>query len=157
FPLAGLPNDFPNGIQQITDYLATGALGATPAISYNNFKTPKVIQYNFGIQQGIGDASVVSVGFAGSRGINQSSFSDYNSPLAVFDGPSLAYPAGAKRFNPKFDAINYTASNSNSWYNAATATFLRRLTSGLQTQVSYTFSKTESISETAQLAEYSGS
>lgn len=156
FAVTPATNMFPNGLAQVDTYRAAGNYGQSPAIIFENFKTPRVYQYNLNVQQQIGSTSVVVVGFAGSRGVNQTSFSDYNAPLAVFDGESLMYPVGATRFNPKFDAINFTATNANAWYNALNMSYQRRFASGFQGQVGYTWAKALSMSETAQLAEYSG-
>jgi len=152
----GVPITFPDGLAQIAAYLGTGAFGQSPSIVSKSFKTPYVMQYSLTVQQQLGASSVVTVGFAGSRGVNQTSFSDYNMPHAYFDGVSLAFPAGSTRINPKFDAIYYTAANANSWYDAGTVSFQRRFSAGLQAAVSFTLAKALSESETAQLAEYSG-
>lgn len=155
FAVTASANFFPNGLAQIANF-RTEQFGQNVAITYNSFKTPRVLQYNVNVQQQIGSDNVLSVGYTGSRGINQTSFGDYNTPTAVWDGVSLAYPVGATRFNPRFDAINYTAANSNAWYSGATVSFQRRPRSGLQTSLSYTWSRAISISDTAQRAEYSG-
>ncbi|MBI3933355.1 MAG: hypothetical protein HY316_01600, partial [Acidobacteria bacterium] len=113
-------------------------------------------QYNLNVQQQIGSANMLAVGYTGSRGINQTSFSDFNAPVPVYDGVSLMMPEGAQRFNPLFEEMAYTSTNSNSWYSAMTVSFARRATAGLQTQLAYTWARSISISDTAQRAEYSG-
>jgi hypothetical protein len=156
FSLTPAINFFPDALATIAAYRALGRLGSNVAIQYNNFKTPHSLQYNLNIQQQIGAANMVAIGFAGSRGINNTSFGDFNIPNAVYDGVSLMYPVGAQRSNLAFEAANYTSTNANSWYNAMTVSVARRAAAGLTAQLAYTWAKATSISDTAQRAEYSG-
>src|SRR5205823_1155985 len=100
-----------------------------------------VWQYNLNIQQQIGDSSVVSLGYTGHRGNHETSLGDYNVPTAVFNGSSYEFPATAKKLNPNFEGINLSKTNARSWYNALLLSFQKRLSAGLQMQVSYTYSK----------------
>ncbi len=146
---------FPDALATIAAF-RTDKLGTNVAMQYDGFKTPRSLRYNVDVQQQIGAANMVALGYTGARGINHTSFSDYNMPNTVYDGTSLTFPVGAERFNPVFEQIAYTTSNSNSWYNAMTFSFAQRATAGLSTQVAYTWAKSQSISDTAARAEYSG-
>ena len=77
-------------------------------------------------------------------------FGNYQMPEAVFDGVSLAIPTGTTRRNPAFDTLLLTTMNSNSRYNGLVVSLQRKFSAGLQAQVSYTFSKATSMSDTDQ-------
>src|ERR1700674_2655023 len=47
----------------------------------------------------------------------------------------------AKKPNPNLEGINLSKTNARSWYNALLLSFQKRLSAGLQMQVSYTYSK----------------
>jgi hypothetical protein len=108
------------------------------------------------LQQQVGASSVVALGYIGARGINLTSYGNYNVPLAVFNGVSLEIPAGATVFNPAFTAVNYYSTGTNSWYNAVTGSYQHRFAAGFQSQVSYTFSKSLSEADSTGKTQYSG-
>jgi hypothetical protein len=155
FAITAATNRFPDAIATI-EAVRTEKLGTNVALDHFNLKTPRKIQYNLDVQQQIGDANMVSLGYAGSRGINQTSFWDFNAPFPEYDGVSLFFPTTATRFNSVFEQAIFVSTNANSWYNAMTFSFARRPTTGLTTQVAYTWSKAMSISDTTQRSEYSG-
>jgi hypothetical protein len=119
-----------------------------------------MLQYNFTIQQQIGQADLVSVGYAGSRGNNLVGILQYNTPFAFYNGRSYEIPTnaqlisqyGATQPNNKFSDINYFGPFGDSWYSSLQVSYQRRFAAGLQTQLSYTFGKTTSTNDTAQAA-----
>jgi hypothetical protein len=139
--------NFPNALTTIA---ASNSAGAVSVIQYEHNKTPHALQYNLSLQQQFGSATVVSITYAGSRGINLLSEGEMNGPRAEWDGQSLAYPLTARVINPNFSNITYFANNANSWYNGLLTSFQRRCSAGCQTQVSYTFSRAISEADGGQ-------
>jgi hypothetical protein len=137
----GIPDTghFPDALAEIA--AVTNSFGTAEGIPYDNNKSPHALQYNLTVQQQIGASSVFSLGYTGSRGIDLLSTGEYDSPRAQFDGVSLAIPARATLVNPLFAGIQLFSNNANSWYNAFTFAFQKRLSAGFQAQVAYTFSK----------------
>ncbi len=108
-----------------------------------NIKNPYLHVYNLNIQRLLPFDTVVTVGYAGSRGIHLLRNTDINTaqPVQQPDGTWL-YPAGAPRLNPNFSTIELKTSDGNSWYNALIFEIRKRFTRGLDFQSSYTFSRT---------------
>ncbi|MBM3811500.1 MAG: TonB-dependent receptor [Acidimicrobiia bacterium] len=107
-----------------------------------NLKNPNVHVWNLSVQRQIPHDVVVTVGYAGSRGIHLLRSADLNTaiPQRQPDG-TLFFPAGAPRQNPNFSTIELKKSDGNSWYNAAIFEVRKRFASGFQLQSSYTFSR----------------
>ena len=132
--------------------------GAAFVVEYANNRSSHMMQYNFTLQQQIGETDLVSVGYVGSRGNNLASLLQYNTPFAFYNGRSLEIPTesqliaqyGATQPNPKFSDINYFGPAGDSWYNSLQVSYQRRLTGGLQTQLSYTLAKNISNSDQSQ-------
>ena len=142
FALAG--NDarsFPLALPLIASKVASANQGVGAAWDYNNMRSPRVWQYNVTIQQQIGDSSVVSLGYTGHRGDRETSIGDYNVPTATFNGIDYEFAASAKKINPNFEGMNLSKTNAKSWYHALLLSYQKRLSAGLQMQVSYTYSK----------------
>ena len=135
------PKFFPLAAPLIAYKLSTSNLGVAAAWDYQNMRSPRVWQYNVTIQQQVGESSVLSIGYTGHHGARETSLGDYNVPPAVFNGSSYEFPANAKKLNPNFEGINLSRTNARSWYNALLLSFQKRLSAGLQMQVSYTYSK----------------
>jgi hypothetical protein len=146
-PSIGINNPDP---QYFPDALATiAALYTGPGptsnidlvgMEYNNSKTPRALQYSLTVQQQFGASNMLAIGYSGRRGNNLTSLGDYNMPNPVWDGVSLALPQDESLYNPLYKRIQYIATNADSWYNGLTASFQRRLSAGLQAQISYTYS-----------------
>ncbi|MSO21474.1 MAG: hypothetical protein EXQ56_13655 [Acidobacteria bacterium] len=147
------PQGFPNALAAIA---AAPAAEAPEAIPYENHRSPHALQYNLNIQQQIGANSVISIGYAGARGLNATCFCQYNSPALVYNGRSLEVPVGATRPNLRYQDIKYYANAADSWYNGMMVSLQRRFSSGLQTQASYTFSKALSTADSNSKTDSSG-
>src|SRR6185436_14191470 len=97
-------------------------------------------------------SDVLSVGSAGSRGMNLVGFADYNTPLAFYNGRSFEFAADAQRRNLNYSDLNYFGPFGDSWYNSLQISYQRRFSRGLQAGLSYTWGKTTSTTDTAQTA-----
>ncbi len=135
------PVGFPNALAAIAANKASG----TPdiyGVPFDHFDTPHAIQYSLSIQQQIGANNVVTIGYSGRRGINLTSYGNYNLPFFTYNGNSLELPANAPAVrNPVWHNINYVETNASSSYNGLSFTLQRRFAAGLQGQISYTYSK----------------
>ncbi len=152
-PVTAATNKFPDALAQIAANQQSNPFGSTDAVPYNHPKTPHSLQYNLSLQQQLGGSNVLTVGYTGSRGINLSSYGNYNVPTATFDGTALAVAANATVVNPLFPNINYYMTNASSWYNALTANFRRQVSAGLQVTIAYTYSKSLAQADQNQSAQ----
>jgi hypothetical protein len=99
-----------------------------------DLKTPYLQHWNFAIQQQVGSAATVQIGYAGSKGTKLYGSRDINQPR-----PSLA--PFVLRPNPQFDDINIQESNRNSNYHSLQASWQQRLQRGVTALFSYTYAK----------------
>ena len=88
--------------------------------------------------------TVVEVGYSGSHGANlvRQVFSNGRVAQETADGRLFVAP-GTPLAQPNFGRMRYRVSDATSDYNGLTVGLNRRLSSGLQAQVSYTFSKSQ--------------
>lgn len=107
-----------------------------------NIKNPYMQTWNLNLQQQLPGDVVVTLGYAGSRGIHLLRSNDVNivEPVRQADG-TLVFPAGAPRRNPAYTTIELKSSDGNSWYHAGILEIRKRLGRDLQFQSSYTFSR----------------
>jgi hypothetical protein len=107
-----------------------------------NIKNPYVHVWNLSAQYEVWKDTVVTLGYAGSRGIHLWRSTDANipEPQRLADG-TLFFPAGQARPNRNFSTIELKKSDGNSWYNAAIVEVRRRWRNGLSFQSSYTFAR----------------
>jgi hypothetical protein len=103
---------------------------------------PYLNVYNLSIQRELPWDTVVTLGYAGSRGIHLLRSNDVNTaiPIVRADG-SLFFPAGAPRANTAFSTIELKSSDGNSWYNSMIFEVRKRWTRNFSIQSSYTFSR----------------
>jgi len=103
---------------------------------------PYLQVWNLNLQRELWFDTVVTVGYAGTRGVNLLRSSDVNIPAPVIraDGTPF-WPAGQARPNTAFTTIELKSSDGNSWYNALIFEARKRLSRGLNAQLSYTFSR----------------
>ncbi|MGH9784759.1 MAG: TonB-dependent receptor domain-containing protein, partial [Terriglobia bacterium] len=116
-----------------------------PDMVPDKFSTPYVMQYNLNVQRQLWGDLVVTLGYAGNRGVRLPAVSDLNAPLADFTTPRIGYSAETLRRNrlpnPNFDRIRMRHPNASSFYNSFQLGVRRSLSQGLQFGASYTFSK----------------
>ena len=103
---------------------------------------PYLQVWNLNVQRELWFDTVVTVGYAGTRGVHLLRSNDVNIPAPVIraDGTPF-WPVGQARPNTAFTTIELKSSDGNSWYNALVFEARKRLTRGLNAQVSYTFSR----------------
>ena len=116
------PNRFPVA-------LPSSALAFQP-----DLRTAYLQQWNFNIQQQIGRSRVLELAYVGSKGTGLLAARDINQPRPSPQQPNL-------RPNPEFADINILESRGQSSYNGLQARFQQRLSRGLSTLASYTWSK----------------
>lgn len=106
-----------------------------------DIETPRVHVFNLNLQRQLGWSTLLTLGYAGSRGERLWRNSDVNVPVptTLADG-TLFYPPTAARPNPGFSAIEQKTSDGRSWYDAFIFE-LRRSARGLSFQSSYTWSR----------------
>ena len=107
-----------------------------------NIKNPNIHIWNVNVQRELPFDSVLTVGYAGSRGVHLWRSGDVNlaTPIRQSDG-SYFFPAGTPRMNPAFSTIELKRSDGNSWYSAGLFDVRKRFSRGLTLQASYTFAK----------------
>ena len=108
-----------------------------------DIKNPNLHVYNLNIQRQLPFETVLTVGYAGSRGLHLWRNTDANTavPVRQADG-TWVFPANAPRLNPAFSTIELKKSDGNSWYNALIVEVRKRFSNGVDFQSSYTFSRT---------------
>ncbi len=107
-----------------------------------NLKNPNVHVWNLNVQKRLPAQTLLTVGYAGARGIHLLRNTDANIavPERLADG-TLFFPPNAPRLNPAFSTIELKKSDGNSWYNALIFELRKRWSQGLSFQSSYTFSR----------------
>jgi len=104
--------------------------------------SPKVHVWNVNLQRELGWDTAMTLGYAGSRGIDLLRNADVNvpGPEILPDGTPF-FPSGVSRPNPAFSTIEQKRSDGDSWYNALVLEVRRRYAGGFGFQVSWTFSR----------------
>ncbi len=124
--------------------LASVAVSGLPRPSGwpRQLSVPTVYHYNLNIERQMAREIVVRAGYVGSGGRHLIGKVSGNTayPVIQADG-SKFFPAGLPFRNPVMGEILFYHSDANSFYNALELSLSRRTSSGLQFQVSYTFSK----------------
>lgn len=121
--------------------LAAGSANSIRPVQWD-LKNPNVHVWNLTVQQQFWRETVLTVGYAGSRGVHLLRSGDWNvaTPVRQPDG-SYFFPAGSPRRNPNFSTIELKSSDGNSWYNSMIVELRTRLGRDLTAQSSYTFSR----------------
>jgi hypothetical protein len=121
--------------------LNTGSNNSIRPVQWD-LDNPYIQVWNLNLQRELWFDTVVTLGYAGSRGIHLLRSGDVNTPVPIrqADGTPF-YPVGAPRPNTAFTTIELKSSDGNSWYNALIFELRKRLTQGLTFQSSYTFSR----------------
>jgi hypothetical protein len=147
YALAFIPNpQFPNPFP--------GAL-PSPAqlvgVDYNTDVTPHLYQWNFNIQRQLMESTTLTVGYVGSRGLHLYGARDINPvlPTVVNGVQTFGVPRGATaagitsnpRLNSAAAAFSSAAPVADSNYHSLQVGVNRRFSHGLQSQLSYTWSK----------------
>ena len=139
----------------IFDEVVNEGLGAEDMqpFAYDYMHNPHMYQWNLNIQQEILAGTAVTVGYAGSRGINLMHQTCINAAVADNVDGRLVYAADAQRpiTADAFLGLCMLSqeSSTNSFYHGLELGLQRRFQDGFQVQLSYTFSK--AISESDQV------
>jgi outer membrane receptor protein involved in Fe transport len=140
-PNPQFPNPFPGALPPPAQLVG---------VDYNTTVTPHMYQWNFNIQREIIAATTLTVGYVGSRGVHLYAARNVNPVLpsvvngvTVFGVPRGSAPGMTSnpRLNPKASSLNSEAPVGDSSYNSLQVGVNRRFTHGLQSQLSYTWSK----------------
>ncbi len=141
-PLPAFPNPFPGALPPPAQLVG---------VDYNIHRSPHMYQWNINIQRELFAATTLTVGYVGSRGLDLYAARDVNPvvPTVVngVDVFGVAKGNGASgiisnpRENPAGAALSSEAPVGNSSYNSLQVGMNRRFAHGVQTQLSYTWSK----------------
>jgi Carboxypeptidase regulatory-like domain/TonB dependent receptor len=109
-----------------------------------NMKQSRLYTENLTVEQQLPLSSVLSVSYAGSRGIhligNQEGNPNIAQPMAGVPG-GLFWPSTQVRQNPNWGTMNLIAANRDSIFHALEVNVLKRMSKGLQFQSSYTWAR----------------
>ncbi len=141
-PLPQFPNPFPGALPPPAQLVG---------VDYNTTVTPHMYQWNFNIQRQLFESTSLTVGYVGSRGVHLYGARDINPVLprvvngvevyGVPIGPSRAGIVSNPRLNPAGAALNSEAPVADSNYHSLQVGLNRRFSHGVQSQLSYTWSK----------------
>ena len=111
-------------------------------------ETPSIHVWNVNVQRELGDATAITLGYAGSRGMHLLRSNDLNTaaPTTGADGRPF-FPAGAPRINTAWTTIEAKTSDGDSWYKAFIVDARRRFADGWSLQASYTWSDSEDTTQ----------
>jgi hypothetical protein len=107
-----------------------------------DLRNPNVHVWNASIQHTLWADTVITLGYAGSRGVHLLRSGDINAavPARLADG-TYFYSATAPRPNSAFTTIEAKTSDGNSWYESGILEIRKRLAKGFIAQSSYTFAR----------------
>ncbi|HLH43851.1 MAG TPA: TonB-dependent receptor [Bryobacteraceae bacterium] len=144
-PNPAFPNPFPGALPPPAQLVG---------VDYHTVNTPHMYQWNFNIQRQLFESTTLTVGYVGSRGLHLYAARDINPVLPVvvngvqiFGVPkgTAANPANGivsnPRENPAGAALSSEAPVGDSSYNSLQVGLNRRFARGVQSQLSYTWSK----------------
>ena len=140
-PLPQFPNPFPGALPPPAQLVG---------VDYHTTQSPHMYQWNFNIQRQLFEATTLTVGYVGSRGLHLYAARDINPvlPVVVNGQQVFGVPRGATpgiisnpRLNPAGAALSSEAPVGDSSYNSLQVGLNRRFAHGVQSQISYTWSK----------------
>ena len=107
-----------------------------------DLRTPYIQTWNLNLQRELPAGTLLTIGYAGSRGIHLMRNTDANTAIPErLDDGSYFFPAGGGRLNHNFSTIELKKSDGVSWYNAFVFELRKRFRHGVQVQSSYTFAR----------------
>ncbi len=107
-----------------------------------DIQNPNVHIWNLNIAHQFWGETIVTVGYAGSRGVHLLRSGDVNIPQPQIQADGTPFwAAGLTRPNPNFTTIELKRSDGNSWYNALIVEVRKRFARQFDFQSSYTFSR----------------
>jgi hypothetical protein len=129
-----------------------GAAGLiSPSNVQTDISTPTILAYDLRIEQQLGPATSLTIGYVGSHGYHQILSEDQNEPASIVCAANSACPSGASLgsiYYPTIVKANPLVANTTSWvsngisnYNALEVDLRRNLAAGLQLRANYTYAK----------------
>lgn len=145
---------FPNSIGSVP---ASCLSALTPTALNPNFKNEYTWNANLQVAQELGKNDSLTLGYILTNGRNFEFLRNSNliNPIGTLADGRPVYSStvsAATRANPAFNNINYIDIGSNTSYNAFVATYAHRMSAGLTSSVSYTWS--HSLSDTPEANSY---
>jgi hypothetical protein len=108
-------------------------------------KRSYLMEWNFNVEQDFGHEMSMYLGFVGSRGVHQPFRTDEANtvqPVGSTNGHlTFPKPGTASVLNPNVGQVAAIFYNNNTYYDGLEAGFSKKMSHGLQAQVSYTYSK----------------
>jgi len=137
-PIGSLVGGFPTPVAAASPWIAAnGGFADDP-----NYKDGYSNQWNVEVQRDLGGKSMISVAYVGSRNGRLAYTGYMNASPTPFPNGTSTSVVDANRLMPFMTAnVHYTQSIGYSRYNSLQVRFERRLSQGLSTLVSYTWSK----------------
>ena len=118
------------------------AIGKTLRTLDYNLEQPHLLQYNLSVQRQLPWNTLITAAYAGSRGLDLLRIIEGNPILPqIVNGQAYWPAAGGTRRNPNWGSMQWDTSTGNSSFNALELEAVKRFSSGLQFQVSYTWEK----------------
>ena len=115
---------------------------AAPDVIDFKIQTPYVMQYNLNIQRELIRNTVMTIGYAGSRGVKLAAVANVNGYGPSEVNGRLVFPTSlTSQPNPNFDIIRFRHTGYNSWYNSMQLNITHKFSQGLQAGGAYTWSK----------------
>ncbi|MBI4465418.1 MAG: hypothetical protein HY647_11995 [Acidobacteria bacterium] len=117
------------------------AAAGEPLLLPLDFKMPYTLQWNFSLEQQLGQTFVVKAVYLGTRSVDQVGVYNANTQPAQIVNGRLSVSATAKVPNPNFNSFYYTAPIGNQFYHALQLVVEKRFSGGLRFNSSNTFSR----------------
>ena len=113
-----------------------------------DLESPRLHMWNANVQHDLGWQTLLTLGYAGSRGRHLLRSHDVNvaAPQRRADGTPFV-PAGTPRVSPAFTTIELKSSDGDSWYKALIVEVRKRWVGGVTVQSSYTLSRAEDTTQ----------
>ena len=121
-------------------------------------KQPHMLQFNLTMERQLPASMMVSVAYAGSRGMNLVGVKDANAPYPSILPDGRAFFTGTEALpNPNWAQLAIVTAGSDSWYNSLQFGLQKRLSHHLQLQSSYTWSSSLDTTQDPATGEGGGS
>jgi len=140
-----------------------------------HMRQPRLLSYNLTVERQLPARMVVTLAYAGSRGLNVVTTAEGNPTVPQgMDVNGVCVPAPASvvadihrsnycwtgndpRVNPNWANMEFKTAGSSSWYNSLQTSLVKQLSHGLQFQSSYTWSKLIDFGQGQALGDNNGS
>ena len=135
-------------------------LTPNPYYDYRNNSTPYMVQWNFNVQREVMANTILSVSYAGSRGVHLVKIFDQNGVIPTYDASGVPHfgtlnaagtgIVGNPRPDPNFSIISTDVNEGWSSYQSMQVSLNRRLAQNFTMQLSYTWAHSIDLSSTTQ-------